>query len=498
MKQVLCVWLPNFPIQRLRCQHPKLRSTACVLYQESGNRAQVVTASSEATRHGIGPGMPLAEAQALLESAMFLPHDADADRLELQTLARLAYRFSPLVGLEQPDKMPATHSLVLDITGCTHLFGDEAGLARQLVIELAELGYFAHVAIANTIGAAWAIARYGHGTGSARLLKSLPVEALRIPEQLTTRLREFDLRTIGQLLALPQKSLPSRFGKVLTARLDQMFGRRAELLIPVPRPEPVFAQWIADDPIGHPAAIRLVCTELLTEILDTLKSRGEGLLRLKLTLESESTEPVTLDIGLGRPAESAKHLLNLIQLKLEESAVPEWLNTIRMKASVTAPLQTQQRNLFDLQESTDNKSVRRLVDRLTTRLGRDAVVRPCLLPETVPEQAVGFTPLVEAVSDTRSVPASISVLARPTILLPQPEPVEVQSNDAGKTLESIRRNGRCYQIAHHTEPERIATAWWQEAGSVRRDYYRVETQTGARFWIFRDVSNHWFLHGVFE
>lgn len=442
--------------------------------------------------------MSLVEAQALLESASFLPHDAAADRLALQTLASVCYRFSPLVGLEQSDNLPTTCSLVLDISGCTHLFGDESGLARQLVIELAALGYFAHVATANTIGAAWAIARYGHGAGSARRLKSLPVEALRIPVKLTARLLEFDLRTIGQLLALPQASLPSRFGKVLTERLDQMFGRRAELLIPLPRPEPVFAQWTADDPIGHSRAIQQVCTELLTEVLDTLKSRSEGLLRLALTLESESAEPVTLDIGLARPAESSKHLLNLIQLKLEASAAPEWVSTIRMEASVTAPLQTQQRNLFDLQEPTDNGSVRRLVDRLTARLGRDAVVRPSLLPEAVPEQAVRFTPLAEAAPETQSAPALAIASARPLILLPEPEPVQVTLNTDGRTLESIRWKGLCYQIAHHTEPERIATAWWQETGAVRRDYYQVETPSGARFWIFRDGSNRWFLHGMFE
>ncbi|MDA0921411.1 MAG: DNA polymerase Y family protein [Planctomycetota bacterium] len=469
-----------------------------MLYQESGHRTQVVTASSEAVRHGIGSGMALVEAQALLQSAVFLPHDADADRLALQTLASVCYRFSPQVGLEPTENTPTTHSLVLDITGCTHLFGGDSGLARQLVIELAELGYFAHVATANTIGAAWAIARYGHGAGSARRLKSLPVEALRIPEKLTTRLREFDLRTIGQLLALPQETLPSRFGKVLTERLDQMFGRRAELLIPLPRPEPVFAQWASDDPIGHPAAIRHVCADLLTEVLDTLKSRGEGLLRLTLTLDSESTAPATLDIGLAKPAESATHLLNLIQLKLEVTAVPEWLNAIRMEASVTAPLQTQQRNLFGLQESTDNGSVRRLVDRLTARLGRDSVVRPNLLPEAVPEQAVEFTPLAEIVSEARSAPAPAIASARPLILLPQPELIRVTFTAGDGTLESIRWNGCCYPVAHHTEPERIATAWWQETGSVRRDYCQVETQAGARFWIFRDGNGNWFLHGLFE
>lgn len=506
MKQVLCVWLPNFPIQRVRRHNPPLRSTAIALYLESGNRAHIVTASTEAERYGIRPGISLAEAQALLESATFLPHDVDADQLELQMLAGLCDRFSPVVGLpEQPDTVPVAHSLVLDITGCTHLFGDESGLARQLVTELAAVGYFAHVAIADTVGAAWAMAHYGAaGTGSSErlelqnCLKSLPVEALRLPEKLVAQLKEFDLWAVGKLLALPRKSLPSRFGTLLTERLDQMFGHQDELIIPLSRPELVAAQWDADHSIKHPRAIQQVCAELLANVLNKLKQRSEGLLRLNLTFESEVAKPVALDIGLARPAESAKHLLNLIQLKLEATAIPEWLNTIRMEASVTAPLQIQQRTLFNLHEQTDNGSVRRLVDRLTIRLGREAVVRPSLLPESVPEQAVEFSSLAETAPDLQSDAVPIIASTRPMILLPKPESLLVESNATATALESIRWNGRRYQIAHHTEPERIATAWWQDRGTVRRDYYRVDTQSGARFWIFRDRDKRWFLHGVFE
>ncbi|MFP6763484.1 MAG: hypothetical protein VB858_07695, partial [Planctomycetaceae bacterium] len=46
--------------------------------------------------------------------------------------------------------------------------------------------------------------------------------------------------------------------------------------------------------------------------------------------------------------------------------------------------------------------------------------------------------------------------------------------------------------------ERIETAWWQASGNVHRDYCRLETRTGSRFWLFRDSHNCWFLHGVFE
>lgn len=508
MKRVLCVWLPDFPIQRLLREQPTLRSAACVLYEESGNRAQVVVSSREAKRLGIHPGMSLAEGQALTESAAFFPHDADADAVELQALARHCHRYSPLVGLDpsREAQTAANRCLVLDIAGCGHLFGGETGLTRQLVVDLAERGYFAHVAVASTMGAAWAIARYGHRTGSDRRLRSLPIEALRIPEKIVTRLHEFDLRTVGELSALPRESLPSRFGAVLTERLDQLFGRREELLERVPLPEPVSALWTAEEPICHQADVLHVCSDLLTEILCTINARSEGLLKLTLFLHSESTDPTTLEVSLTKPVDSLPHLINLLHLKLETHTVPEWLHTIRLEASVTAALQTRQRGLFSTRDpSGDAVSIQRLVDRLSVRLGPRAVVRPQLLPEAVPEQAVGYESLASRNPDSplttmkpsSGEPSEITS-ARPLVLLSKPAPVEVVCVASDGLPMRFYWQRREYRIAHCTAAERIATGWWQDTGSVQRDYYRVETQSGARFWLFRDEAGHWFLHGLFD
>jgi len=452
--------------------------------------------SCDATHYGICPGMPLAEAQALLTSATFLPHDPDADLMELQTLACVCHQYSPVVGLELSHN---AHCLVLDVTGCTHLFDGEPGTACQVVGDLAERGYFAHVATANTIGAAWAIARYGHRAGSDRRLRSLPVEALRIPNKLVARLHEFDLRTVGQLPALPRDTLPSRFGTELTKRLDQMFGRCTELLVPVPRSEPVSAQWSTEEPVCHREAVLHICDELLAQVLSTVRARGEGILRLTLHLNNEAADPpVSFEVGLMQPGDSPVHVMGLLRLKLEAVAIPEWLYEITMKASVTAPLQIRQRGLFDHHEPPDDSSVRRLMDRLTARLGRDAVVRARLLPEAVPEQSVRYEPLTDPVSDAQPAGGSAIASARPLELFPKPLPVRVMSIVPDGPPVRFHWNRREYRVAHCTEPERIATGWWQDTGAIHRDYYQVETQSGARFWLFRDGNREWFLHGVFE
>lgn len=466
-------------------------------------------ASDDAVRCGIRVGMSLAEAQALLETAVFLLHDENADTAALQMLVGLCYRFSPIVGLEHTSDVcqSTSHCLMLDISGCAHLFGDEPSLARQLVAELGQQGYFAHAGLAHTVGAAWAIACYGHRTGVDRRLRSLPVEALRIPDRLIECLHEFDLRQVGQLKKLPRESLPSRFGTVLTERLDQMYGQREELLVPVSLSEPVSIQWETDDPICHPDAVRYVCEDLLAELLDGLQKQGEGLVRLTLNLESESSAPVSFELGLTKPTDSARHVMSLLDLKLETQPIPEWLTVIRMEASATALLPVRQQKLFD-DDRQDDGNVRKLLDRLSARLGQQAVVRPVLLPEAIPEQAVAWASL--AGDDTQSArdeglpkpafssPETTGTSIRPLDLYLQPEPVEVMSRVPGGVPVRMLWKHRSYRISRCTSPERISTGWWQDTRTVYRDYYQAETQSGARYWLFRNKDGAWFLHGVFE
>ena len=456
-------------------------------------------ASAEAKRGGIRTGMPLAEAQALMESAIFIVHGADADLQELQRLAGVCHRYSPAVGTDLSEQWltPAAHCLLLDISGCAHLFGGELGLARGLTADFAQQGYFVHSAVADTIGSAWAIARFGHQAGSKRGLKSLPVEALRIPSALAGQLREFDLHTIGSVMNLPGESLPSRFGTGLMERLDQMFGRREELLVAVSTPDHVSAEWITDEPICHPDAVRYVCEDLLTEVLDEIKSRGEGLLQVMLTVKSEAGELQSFDLRMTRPTDSEKHVRNLLNLKLETQPIPEWLIAIQMEASLTASLHVRQRSLFD-EDVPEDGAERRLCDRLSARLGQGTVVRAELLPEAVPEQAVGYRSPGLQMSVYGQEQPGVIASARPLELFHEPVPLSLPKRAVLRQPVTLEWNQRKYRIVRFTEPERIAAGWWQETGTIRRDYLQAETQSGARLWLFRDKSGQWFLHGVFE
>src|ERR1700758_3782078 len=87
---------------------------------------------------------------------------------ELPALALWCQRYTPLTAVDPPDGM------MLDITGCAHLFGGEAGLKAQILRRLPG----ARLSIADTAAAAWGLARYA-APGMEDFL-SLPLAALRL------------------------------------------------------------------------------------------------------------------------------------------------------------------------------------------------------------------------------------------------------------------------------------------------------------------------------
>ncbi len=432
--------------------------------------------------------------------------DPTGDVAALKKLARWCRRYSPIVGLADAEQ-PA--SLLFDISGCAHLFGGEEALARHVLRDLARLKLIAHVAIADTVGTAWAAAfclslKAGRAPvvvppgEQAVALRQLPVESLRLPSHIVETLRELDLRTIGQLLQLPRETLPSRFGPELLLRLDQALGSIPEMIVPERPDEPVAARWGCEEPIDNALAIEAVLRRLLRRVVCSVAARGEGIVRLDLSLTCAEQEPVRISIGCIRPTLHRKHLLELIRLQLERLQLTRGVVDFLVRVTATAPLDVSQPSLFGDGEQRDSRrELDVLLNRLASRLGRAAVLYPELCADHQPERAITFHSVVST-TKTKPPPMEMSLLrARPLRMLPRPVPVAVMSVvPDGPPIRMHWRN-LDHRIVHAEGPERIETGWWRQV-PIRRDYYRVDTDHGARYWLFRAVDDgHWFLHGDF-
>jgi protein ImuB len=502
MPRVLCVWFPRWPLQRLRSARPELERTELALFAGQGQRPLITVCSLKAQRLGLHTGQPLAEARALLPQAVFIPADPAADREALCELALDCQRFSPLVGLEEGD---SPESLLCDLTGCTHLWDGEERLPQAVRDYWRLRGYQVQVALAGTLGAAWALARAAPSTlvpagGLEAALTGLPVAALRLPPDALERLEALGLWTIADVVRLPRDSLASRFGVILPQRLDQMLGHLPETFVCERLKDAltVLREW--EVPVDDRFALALLCRQMLGELLTMAARHGMGVHEIEGELKTE-TGPVTVEIRLVEPTRDERHLAQLVELQLERQTWSGGIVAARWSALRLGRSEPEQVSWFgDDAENRMSRAFNALVDRLSSRLDARAVLRVDILPDPQPEYVARFVPWTNA--ETRrterfGLPEEQS-RGRPVRLLGIPQPILVTSVVPDGPPSRMVWQDQDWIVVRSWGPERIATGWWR-AQDVQRDYYRAEWEDGTQAWVYRDQrNNRWFLHGFFD
>jgi protein ImuB len=301
-------------------------------------------------------------------------------------------------------------------------------------------------------------------------------------------------------------------------RLDQLTGAAQEMIVPY-RPPPKFAaEWLLEYPAERQDVIWQIVRELVDRVALQLADRREGVVQLNCRLDCAPGTPVRTQVGLFRPSANARHLWDLVRMQLEQTRLPGAVGRITVEAVLTAPLQNRQGQLFAGGRDEADRLLALFIDRVTSRLGPEAVLRPQLTADPLPERAVGRMRNAECgtlnkkrvqgsgfrVQDKNSARHSAlriphSALERP-LFLRQPLPLDVVSVVPDGPPITFRFQGQQHRVAAHWGPERIETGWFR-GPSVRRDYYRVLTEAGLCFWLFRQLDNdngRWHLHGQFD
>jgi protein ImuB len=454
-------------------------------------------------KQGVRPEMPLAEAQSLARNLKVAVYDPAVDRRALAKLAGACERFSPRVALEEGDE---AESLLLDVSNLEHLCGDEAKLVGQVEKFFTRRGYRVRLAVAETVGAAWAAAHFEvERAGSSSTLK-LPVEALRVPSETTALLRELGIETLDQLLALPREALASRFGEDLLRRLDQLTGQGRELIEPQRGLPALKASYALEEPTGDRSVLMQVLEQLVEQLARQLAARDQGAVLLTYLLRCTNGQEVPLRIGLLQPSASARQLLELIELHLETVRLSDEVDRVELRATVTGRLGERQRELFAGRWPTEPHQLAVLVNRLSSRLGCRRVLRAELRASPVPERAVKRTPAVEKKGreakrkggkESIRRPHSSGSPPRPLLLYAEPQMGDVTYVEPDGPPQFLWMNHHRERIVSFVGPERIETLWWR-GPSVRRDYYRMATESGRHWWMFQRLEDgKWFAHGEF-
>jgi protein ImuB len=500
-----------------------------------------------AASEGVVVGSALADARAALPGLLSKPAEPTADRRALLWLARWAGRYGPNRHRDGDD------GLWIDVTGVAHLFGGEEAMLDDLIRRLSSFGITAIAGLADTLGAAHALARFGCPPGAAwalaptgetrAALAPLPVEALGLDAPSVLLLKRLGLRHIGQLYDIPRDSLARRFrskevvGAVVT-RLDQALGVVGDPRRPMSAP-PVLTVFRAfADPLISSDGLESEVAELCGQLSRALAEQAFGAKAVRLSLYRADGTTAKIFAMMRAPVCDGPHMLLLLKEKLACIDAGLGVDLVRLDAVRVERLSVEQSGFASVCSSPqyDAQNLNGLIDRLANRLGAEAVtvIRP--RATYIPERADVRVPALHAPRYEPPWPYGARQACRenqraeiwrrggqrPAFLLSRPEPIDVLAEvpDGPPVRFTWRRVER--RVARAEGPERIAPEWWRHleappadpVDAVRtkrprpRDYYRIEDQVGAAYWVFRhglyaaqgddsDDPPRWFLHGVF-
>jgi protein ImuB len=497
------------PTERIRRQHarPETDTAAAALAMVSRSRGAVVLTAvdAEAADAGLAPGMTLADARARLPQLAVEPDDPAADLALLEWLADGCDRYTPSVMAVPP------RGILLDIAGCAHLHGGEAGLVADLRRRLARLGLTAWLALGATPDAALAMARYQLAN-----VASLPVAALALPDAPSgassdtaqLALRRAGLVTIADVARQSRPALAARFGKATSDKLARLLGEADAKITPRRLPAPVMVEKRFAAPLTHTEAALQTIETLANRAADTLEEREAGGRRFEVALFRSDGAVARLEVETAAPLREAKTLVRLLRDRIDGLADPIdpgfGFDLIRLSVPVLAPLSALQLQLEG--GSLAETEVTALIDRLSTRLGRGRVRRLVAADSHIPEQAAFDLPFADAGATHWPAAQQGEPPARPMQLFDPPQPIEVVAEVPDGPPRRFRWRQQQHDVALAEGPERIAAEWWRRAdgAGLTRDYYRVEDSKGQRFWLFRHglygnekPSPGWYLHGLF-
>jgi len=456
-RRVLCIWFPRLGAERLlRIERATLERPFATI-DDVGNAQIVASVSALAQTRGVQTGQPVRDAHAVCADLVTRKRNAPAEAAFLTVLRRWAGKFSPWVAEQSPD------GLAIDLTGCAHLFGGEEALMSIVDADCADLGLTVRTGIADTLGAAWALARYAgqsgahHRSGDAidqearatrsraakrrrwerggtapstvlrtadtvqriaepgkthTALSGLPVAALRLEETQVAELARLGLRRIGDLAGQPRAGLARRFGKGLVLRLDQAFGSTPEPISPARAPLHFAVRMTLPDPIGLEQDVQAGVDRLLPRLCARLRKHGRGARHVRLQAFRTDHTMDMCEIVLARASDEPERLRSLLAMKLGALDAGFGIDMLRLDA---------------VQTEAD----------------------PCVPGE-------------------------------------------------------FRWRGRTLTVTRAQGPERIAPEWWLDEPDWRtgvRDYWRVQTAQCDRLWLYfahgGSMSAGWFCHGTF-
>lgn len=468
----------------------------------------VSAADPAALRAGVSVGQTIAQAQAMVSNLHIEDDDSVATAKAQQALAVWCQFLSPLTAPE------GTDGVWIDTSGCDHLHDGELPMAMVLADRLRELGYHAHIGLADATGAAHALAHFSPDARSGpviaapqrhiALIDPLPVEALRVDTTTAASLHRLGLHDIAAVRKVPRAPLVRRFGAAAMMRLDQAIGMQVEPIRPVVATDALQHREAFVEPIGTEGAIGEVITKLVEALVPQLRQRGAGVRQLDLYCEKVDGTQQTVRVGTSTPVDAAPPLIRLLRDRIDTIEPGFGIEAMRLVVSHEEALRDGQSGTASVLEARQ-ADLSGFIDHIINRYGAQCTTRLSEVRSHIPERTQKRIASEGAVPDGEAW--SLCPWPRPARLFDQPVGVRMISLLPDLAPEAFYWNRHQHLVARADGPERVYGEWWltdEDYGAVR-DYWQVDTIEGDRFWLFRkgdgehawSGNGDWFLHGIF-
>ncbi|MEP6749338.1 MAG: DNA polymerase Y family protein [Bacteroidota bacterium] len=497
-KRFVSIWFRDLITDWLILRKPAYSKLPFVFATPDRGR-MIITASCQLTRaQGIHAGMAIADARALVPSLHVFDDTPGRSEKLLRGLAEYCIRYTPVAAIDLPD------GIILDATGCAHLWGGERAYLTEINKRFKKAGYHVRMAMADTIGAAWAVARFGQvkaiiesGEHTNALLP-LPAAALRLEPGIIARLQKLGLYQAGNFIRMPRPALRRRFGEALLLRIDQALGTEEEMIQPVQPPEIYQERLSCLDPIITATGIEIALNRLLNKLCSRLCQEEKGLRVAICKCYRVDGKIEQMEIGTGHASHNASHLFKLFENKIETIEPGLGIELFILEAPKVEDVPAWQQKLWSGSCGVEDTSLAELLDRLANKIGNGNIHRYLPDEHYWPERSIKLSTALHEKTAT----AWQTDRPRPAQLLSVPEPIEVTAPVPDYPPMLFRYKDKVHRIKKADGPERIEREWWLEEGP-HRDYYHVEDEDGQRYWLFRsghysvDKKPRWFIHGFF-
>jgi len=398
----------------------------------------------------------------------------------------------------------------MDLTGTERLHGSLSKMTSHIH---ALFKAKAKVALAPTIGCAWALSRYS-GTSQPVIVPAnsaiesaiafLPIQSLRIKDDTVRLLSDVGITFVGDLLALPKRSLTQRFGKHLLHRIEQCLGIVDERLHSVAPKAHFKSARSFEPPISKRSSIVLASRYLFEDLLLRLAAVNKKAKYFLITINESDGRSAKKELSLASATADFTHFFSIVEPIIEGMSFFEEVCSIEVSASQIEDATPEQKTLSPSSERTcDSRRKEELLNDFAIRIGKDRILRAVLHQSYVPERSFSYDSFLnESVAESiRDRPLPYTIDERPSIIYSEPERIATIAMLPDRPPSFVHWKNRKLKILSGIGPERIAPEWWkadlQRQQFAERDYFKIQDEYGRWLWVYRDQKTlEWFIQGL--